>query len=104
MYHTAKETLWINNLLKEICSELVFPPQKVLVDNQGAILIAINHVTSERSKHIDIKYFFLRDLVKEKSIVFEYIPSSENLADLLTKHMSKKTLQTFKYAATYLDK
>ncbi|GBM99703.1 Copia protein [Araneus ventricosus] len=42
MCHTAKESLWINNLLKEICSELVSPThtQKVLVDNQGAIVIA----------------------------------------------------------------
>lgn len=104
MCHTAKETLWINNLLKEVCSELMSSPQKVLVDNQGAMFMAKNHVTSERSKHIDIKYFFLRDLVKEKTIIFEYIPSSENLADLLTKQVSKKTLQSLEYAATYLGK
>lgn len=104
MCHTAKEILWINSLLKEICSEATSSPQRMLVDNQGAIFIAKNHVTSERSKHIDIKYFFLRELVEDQIIAFEHVPSSENLADLLTKQVSKKMLLDTNYGGTYLDK
>lgn len=66
-------------------------PQTVCVNNQGAMFIAKNHVTSERSKHIDIKYF-LKDLVHDKIIKFEYVPSHEKNADLMIKQMSKKTV------------
>ncbi|CAL1279045.1 unnamed protein product [Larinioides sclopetarius] len=61
--HVAKKVLWINNLLKETCMDLVSILQSICVNNQGAIFIAKNGVTSERSECIDIKYFFLCDLV-----------------------------------------
>lgn len=104
MCHTAKEILWMNKLLREISCEFTSSPQKVFVDNQGAIFIANNHVTSERCKHIDIKYFFLRDLVKDHIISFEHVPSSDNLADLLTKQVSKRILSDTNYGRTHLDK
>lgn len=80
MCHTTKEILWINCLLKEMGVELTSSPQKVFVDNQEAIFLAKNHVTSEKCKHIDFKYFFLRYLVKDQIIVFEHVSSGENLA------------------------
>lgn len=64
MCHVTKEVLWMNNLLKEICVNLMSIPQNIYVDNQGAIFLAQNHVASEQSKHIDIKYY-LRDLINE---------------------------------------
>lgn len=89
MCHTTREILWINGLLKEICVGLTSSPQRVFVD-QGAIFIAKNHVTPERSKLIDIKYFFLRDLLKKKQeLVFEHVPSNKILADILTKRVPK---------------
>lgn len=47
MCHVTKEVYWINNLLKEICVNLISIPQKTCVDNQGAIFLVKNHVISE---------------------------------------------------------
>ena len=60
----------------------------VNADNQGSnIALARNPVFHDRSKHIDIQYHYTRDLVKEKRIKLEYVPTKDMLADLLTKSL-----------------
>lgn len=54
-------------------------------DNQAALAIAQNPVHHQRSKHIDIRYHFVRDTVQNDKIVIDYIPTSQQTADILTK-------------------
>ncbi len=85
MCQSAKELLWVKNLLKELqMDNFIEEPQCIYVDNQGAMCMAKNQKTSERSKYIDLKYFFLRDLVADEVLFFPYIPSKNNVADILT--------------------
>ena len=66
------------------------------IDNQGAINLAKNPIHHQRSKHIDIKYHFIRLEVREKRVSLQYISSEENLADIFTKPASKGKLEKFK--------
>ena len=68
-------------------------------DNQSAISIAKNPVQSQRTKHIDIKYHFLRNLVQSKKMQLSYIPSECNVADALTKPMTRVKNERFKCIA-----
>ena len=68
----------------------------IRIDNQGAINLARNPIHHQRSKHIDIKYHFIRLEVKEERVSLEYIPTEENIADIFTKPASKGKLQKFK--------
>lgn len=84
-----KEVIWVKNVLQELgLAEFINEPFKVNVDNQGAISLANNRMTSRRSKHIDIKYHFVRDKVENGEIWLSYINSQCNPADLLTKPLS----------------
>jgi transposase InsO family protein len=56
-------------------------------DNQGAIAIAENPTNYQRAKHIDIRYHFVRQAVQNNKIRIEYIPTGEQLADVLTKSL-----------------
>ena len=58
-----------------------------MVDNQPAIalVLAKNPVPHDRSKHIDIKFHFLRDCVDGGQIVIEFAKTGRQLADVLTK-------------------
>jgi hypothetical protein len=62
-------------------------PEKfnLLVDNKSAIALCKNVVLHERSKHIDTKYHFIRECVKEGQLDVEYVRPEEQLADILTK-------------------
>ena len=59
------------------------------VDNQGSIKMAKNDMSSTRTKHIDIKYHLVRDMVHEKRIALEYVPTTEMVADVLTKPLDR---------------
>ena len=65
------------------------------VDNQGAIALAKNPVFHQRSKHIDIRYHYIRLEVDNKNVELIYVPSEENVADIFTKPLTKKNLQKF---------
>jgi hypothetical protein len=61
----------------------------IFEDNQGCIALAKNPVSHERTKHIDIRYHFIRELIEAKMIDLQYLPTEEMLADLLTKGMAR---------------
>lgn len=86
MAEVTKEIAWIRNLLCELSqSKYVSTPCIVQCDNQGAISQVSNHVMSEKAKHIDLKFHYVRECVKENVVKFHYVPSNQNLADLFTK-------------------
>ncbi len=58
---------------------------ELLVDNQSAIALSKNPVFHERSKHIDVRYHYIRECVDEDKIIIDYTTTEEQLADILTK-------------------
>lgn len=79
----TKEAVWLNRLFSEIAPLKTVPV--LLVDNAGAIKLAKNPSFYKRSKHIDIRYHFVRERIQEGQIMLEYVPSEEQAADILTK-------------------
>ena len=62
---------------------------KMFCDNQGAIALTKNPKNHGRSKHIDIRYHFVRDCLLNNQIELKYIPSNDNLADPFTKTLGR---------------
>lgn len=60
------------------------------MDNQSAIKLIRNPEFHKRSKHVDIRYHFLREKYMSKDIDLEFVPSKDQLADILTKILSKE--------------
>ena len=67
-----------------------------MVDNQPAIALTKNPVLHDRSKHIDVKFHFLRDCVDEGRIVIEFVETGRQLADILTKLLGRLRLAELK--------
>ena len=65
-------------------------------DNQGAIALANNPVQHQRSKHIDIRYHFVRDEIQNGSLQLFYIPSEDNMADVFTKPVVRSKIEKFR--------
>jgi len=70
---------------------------KIGVDNQGAIALARNPINQQRSKHIDVRYHFLRNAVANGVVELHYVPSSENVADVLTKPVTGRRIVDMLY-------
>ena len=60
-------------------------PARLFGDNQAAIALAKNPIGSERSKHIDVRYHFIREKVDDGSVTIDYVNTADMVADLLTK-------------------
>ena len=58
------------------------------VDNAEAISLANNPLSSARTKHIDVRFHFLRELVRSKMIEVVYVPTKFQHADILTKPLT----------------
>jgi hypothetical protein len=88
----SRQVVWMHTLLGELGYHL--KPIPICGDNQGSIFIACNPVTEKRSKHIDIRYHYIREVVERKLAEVFFIDGEKNPADLLTKNLgSVKFLQ-----------
>jgi len=84
MTHAMKEALWIR-LFLTIHSLPIPQPFPLLCDNQSAIALVESEAVSSRSKHIDIRYHFIRDHISDGSFQTTWIPTSDMTADIFTK-------------------
>jgi hypothetical protein len=87
----AKEVLGIVNILKSFTT--IEMPVVMYQDNIGAIYLTENDIHNKRSKHIDIRYHHVRDLVAQKIIKIEYIKTNDNIADIQTKALPRQPFQ-----------
>jgi hypothetical protein len=82
--HAAKEAIWLRRLIGEVFRPLT-APTTLFCDNQSAIALTRDGQFHARTKHIDIRYHFIRFVVEGNSIKLIYCPTNEMVADALTK-------------------
>jgi hypothetical protein len=70
-------------------------PMVVNCDNQGAITLSKDNKFHARTKHIDIRYHFIREMVEDQKLTFKYIPTDHNPADIFTKPLAKAKFHRF---------
>ncbi|ETW05515.1 hypothetical protein, variant [Aphanomyces invadans] len=89
----ARESVWLHGLMRDLGSE-----QECLTlncDNKSAIATANTTAISERTKHIDVRHHYLRELVRGGVLVLHFVPTADMLADALTKTATKHAIQKF---------
>ena len=85
----VKEALFVRAVLSFIAPETCGASVKVLEDNQGTKALIENLLSSARSKHIDVRFHFICELLKACKTSVEYVASAEQHADILTKALSR---------------
>ena len=92
--HAAKEALWLRSFVNEV-NGMQEAPITINCDNQGAIALAKDNKFHSRTKHIDLRYHFIREAVQDEKINVSYVPTEENMLDVLTKALAKPKFQHF---------
>ena len=91
----VRELLYVRNLLRFLGVRMKHP-LRVMNDNQAALKIGENLSSVSRTKHIELKYFFVQDLVEEEKIKLEYVPTEDMVADIFTKALDKIKFRAFR--------
>lgn len=75
----------------------------LLCDNTSTINISKNPVLHSRTKHIEIRYHFIRNLVEEQLLELTFIPTEQQLADFLTKPLDNLRFTSLRKAIGVCD-
>ena len=84
----CKQGYWIRALLGELNRYQYLPKSRatpIFSDNQSCIALAKDPIAHSRTKHIDVRYHYIRELVSFGKVAVDYIPTEDMKADILTK-------------------
>jgi hypothetical protein len=99
--HCCAQLLWMRQTLRDYGYKLSKVP--LLCDNESAIRMADNPIEHSRTKHIDILYHFLRDHKQKGDIEIAYVSTHNQLVDIFTKPLDKKTFSKLRNELNILD-
>ena len=81
----SRQAVWMQHIYSELGLKHRATP--IYADNQGSIFIASNPVQERRTKHIDVRYHYIRECVEEGKVELFWVPTDENPADMFTKNL-----------------
>ncbi|XP_055848470.1 uncharacterized protein LOC129913695 [Episyrphus balteatus] len=86
MSMAIQEVLWLNGLQNELLPD---DKQNIILfcDNQGAICLSSTTVYHARTKHIDVRHHFIRNVINDQLVKIQYLKTSQMIADSLTKSL-----------------
>jgi len=90
----AKEAMWLQRFMHEL--GFAKRTTSIRCDNQGAIALIRNPVFHQRTKHMDVRLFFIREAQEEGKIDVSYIDTDNQLADIMTKALPAPRFQSLR--------
>ena len=90
----AQEAIWARSLLSEL-GESLTGPTPLFGDNQGAIALAKNPVDHKRTRHINVSYHFVKELISNRTLTLTYLSTNAMVADGLTKALTPHKFTDF---------
>lgn len=84
----SQEAVWLRKLLARLFGQSL-EPTVIHCDNQSCVKLSVNPVFHDITKHVEITYHYIRDMVLRKAIQLRYISTDEQTTDILTKPLSR---------------
>jgi hypothetical protein len=83
----SREAVWLRKLLSDLFSAEL-EPTVIHCDNKSYIKLSENPLFHDRSKHIEMRYQYVRDMVQKNILNIKYVPAAEQIAYIFTKPLS----------------
>lgn len=90
----VKELVWLQRLLSDM--DVTIEKPVLRLDNQGAIKLTKNPEFHKRTKHIEVRYHFIREKFYEGCFQLNYVNTKEQIADIFTKPLTRHKFQYFR--------
>src|ERR1700733_10834240 len=92
--HAAKEALWLRSLIQQLFGTTL-SPTTLYSNNQSALVLSKDHQYHARTKHINIRFHFIRWIIERGSIRLIYCPTEDMIADTLMKALPSAKVKHF---------
>src|SRR6202522_3449770 len=92
--YAAKKALWLRQLILQLFG-ILLPATPLFCDNQSAIALAKEHQYHARTKHINVRFHFIRWIIEDGKLRLIYCPTDEMVADVLTKALVSTKVKHF---------
>lgn len=92
----SQEALWLRRLLDDLGEDTTV---MIGEDNQSCLKMLDSEKFSNRTKHVATKFHFIRDLRQSKEIFYQYCPTEQMVADLLTKPLSRIKIEALRFSS-----
>jgi hypothetical protein len=93
----VKEALWLKRFVNDLSFEgYNISSVPVNVDNKSAIALTKNPIGHQRTKHIDARHHFIRDVIEDGHVTIKWISGKDNIADMFTKALPRASFEEFK--------
>ena len=89
------EAVWLRKLRCDIF-DLQLDATCINCDNQSCVKLSENPMFHDKSKHIEIKYHYIRDMVQRGAVKLQYVVTEEQIADVLMKPLARLNFEYFK--------
>jgi hypothetical protein len=89
------EALWLRKMLVRLFG-VQLRPTVIYCDNQSCIKLSENPIFHDLSKHIEIRYHFIRDYVQRGAVELQYISTEEQIADISPRHWAEASFVFFR--------
>ena len=89
------EAVWLRKLLSNLF-DLQLDATCIYCDNQSCVKLSKNLVFHDKSKHIEIKYHYIRDMVQRGAVKLQYVATDKQIADVLTKPLARVKFEYFR--------
>ena len=94
-YSAICETVWLRRLLS-ILFDLQLDATCIHCDNQSCMKLSKNPMFHDKSKHIEIKYHYIRDMVQRGAMKLQYVATDDQIADVLMKPLARVKFEYFR--------
>ena len=84
---TAQDMMYCYRIVTSLGLKVELP-MVLEMDNKGAVDLANNYSVGGRTRHVDVKFFFLRELKEQGLLVIKHVPGEQNDADIFTKNVT----------------
>jgi hypothetical protein len=88
------EAVWLHKLLANLFDHEM-DSTIIHCDNQSCVNLSENHVFHDKSKHIEIKYHYIIDMVQRKAVHVQYLFIHEQIVDVFTKALARTKFEYF---------